>query len=572
MFISFVNKDKAKKYFSTILFTTLFQLPLTTVQATETTVACEVIISGGTTAALAAALTSANEGAETCLVEPTDWIGGQLTAEGVSAIDFPHHKTDTGVNMGTWGLQLVNNSKLFMEILNSFQGNPGNCWVSKKCFLPKEAHNIINGYVNKQKNLKVFLNSVVKKAFSKAKHIESIQIIQRKAKTGTGYERFLSQDLSDWYSKEESQHFSKKVIRLVSKSKDKRAIFIDASPFGDLLVLSAAKFLQGAESEDGSTNSFTSLDTCGQATVFPFAMELSQSEPTTDVTHRAVFPEFYSIEGFTWEKVWSYRRAKAAPECQSSYDKVCTGDISLQNWNPGNDFPFGYLFKSYEKTIRSTGDWQGGINTDVLSLAEGHAIGWYQWLKSKAPASFKNRLSLAKSVMGTSHGLSKLPYLRDTRRSVGIDFFLLNLKHLKGNQESIPTGERFDDTIAIGSYISDFHPLSADQCRLPDYVFKETPYTRPFFIPFRALTNKTKDNLLVAGRTMAQSFWANSATRLQPIEWSTGTAAGAAAAFMYRWNASSLTALGSIKDIQSIVKKYQPISWTIKGVRYGNRE
>ncbi|HEX5102742.1 MAG TPA: FAD-dependent oxidoreductase, partial [Pirellulaceae bacterium] len=32
-------------------------------------------------------------------------------------------------------------------------------------------------------------------------------------------------------------------------------------------------------------------------------------------------------------------------------------------------------------------------------------------------------------------------------------------------------------------------------------------------------------NLLVAGKTMAQTFLANSATRLHPIDWSTGTAA-----------------------------------------------
>ncbi|MCH9683540.1 MAG: FAD-dependent oxidoreductase, partial [Deltaproteobacteria bacterium] len=53
---------------------------------------CDVIVAGGSTAALAAAMTSAREGAATCLVEPTDWIGGQLTAGGVPAVDFAWHQ------------------------------------------------------------------------------------------------------------------------------------------------------------------------------------------------------------------------------------------------------------------------------------------------------------------------------------------------------------------------------------------------------------------------------------------------------------------------------------------------
>ena len=67
---------------------------------------------------------------------------------------------------------------------------------------------------------------------------------------------------------------------------------------------------------------------------------------------------------------------------------------------------------------------------------------------------------------------------------------------------------------------------------------------------------------------MAQSFLANSATRLQPIEWSSGTAAGAAAAHMARWGLSSRGALAAIGDIQTVVKARTPIDWTIGGTVY----
>lgn len=39
----------------------------------------DVIIAGGSTAALAAAFAAAEEGATTVRIEPTDWMGGQLT-------------------------------------------------------------------------------------------------------------------------------------------------------------------------------------------------------------------------------------------------------------------------------------------------------------------------------------------------------------------------------------------------------------------------------------------------------------------------------------------------------------
>ncbi|HMW53536.1 MAG TPA: FAD-dependent oxidoreductase, partial [Rhodocyclaceae bacterium] len=80
------------------------------------------------------------------------------------------------------------------------------------------------------------------------------------------------------------------------------------------------------------------------------------------------------------------------------------------------------------------------------------------------------------------------------------------------------------DRIALGAYPADVHPLVT--CSIPEFVRKAHD-TLPFYIPFRALTNAKVENMLVAGKTMAQTFLVNSATREQPTEWSTGTAAGA---------------------------------------------
>ena len=58
------------------------------------------------------------------------------------------------------------------------------------------------------------------------------------------------------------------------------------------------------------------------------------------------------------------------------------------------------------------------------------------------------------------------------------------------------------------------------------------PPGTPAFIPFRAMTNAKVENLVVAGLSMAQSYLTNSAIRMHPTEWASGTGAGAAAAYM----------------------------------------
>jgi len=61
-------------------------------------IACDVLVAGGGTGGIAAALAAARatplpgrRGFTVCLLEETDWIGGQLTAQGVPALDEHEH-------------------------------------------------------------------------------------------------------------------------------------------------------------------------------------------------------------------------------------------------------------------------------------------------------------------------------------------------------------------------------------------------------------------------------------------------------------------------------------------------
>src|SRR5207244_676558 len=50
-------------------------------------VACDVLVAGAGMGGIGAALAAARHGLTVCLTEETDWIGGQATAGGVSALD-----------------------------------------------------------------------------------------------------------------------------------------------------------------------------------------------------------------------------------------------------------------------------------------------------------------------------------------------------------------------------------------------------------------------------------------------------------------------------------------------------
>jgi NADPH-dependent 2,4-dienoyl-CoA reductase/sulfur reductase-like enzyme len=52
---------------------------------------CEILVVGGGTGGVAAALAAASAGRQVVLLEETDWLGGQLTAQGVSALDEHAH-------------------------------------------------------------------------------------------------------------------------------------------------------------------------------------------------------------------------------------------------------------------------------------------------------------------------------------------------------------------------------------------------------------------------------------------------------------------------------------------------
>lgn len=530
-----------------------------------------MVVAGGSTAAFAAAVAAAESGARTLLLEPTNWVGGQLTSSGVPAVDEAWHTIrEPGTERPLLNVAAVartpeNITPNFYKALTTIR-QPGECWVSRFCFCPDQfvADQLRTLEQRAGDRLVVWLDTVIKdvELDASGRRVVALTTISRTPRPGVrglGYDVLPSRDLPDWYSTADSERFTKQVRR-VQASNETATVFIDATEWGEVLALSDAPYLIGAETTDGGSES---IETCGQATVFCFVERLHEGPADDPAPPGASAPGLgfgsYRHRDDAWEKVWTYRRIRGD-------GPPSPGDLCLQNWGfsfslgeGGNDYPFGYLFKGRDATANECDDWQGGLDLQVMAAAEVRAFAWHRWFKDHAPAGIDPRqITLDSETLGTTHGLAKLPYIRDTRRSVGLDGFLLRLADLTGPAEQ-RTGTRFADRIALGAYPADIHPLQCAQ--MPAYL-KEAHDTLPFYIPFRALTNARLENFLVAGKTMAQSFAANSATRLHPVEWSSGTAAGVAAAYMARTGRTASEALDAIDEVRLLIAERTPVDWT----------
>ncbi len=195
----------------------------------------DVVIAGGSTAAFAASVASAGQGARTCLVEPTDWVGGQLTASAVPAVDEAWHKIvdprtrQVVLNVASIARDRVNMTPSFRAMLDA-TGNPGRGWVSNYCFEPRKflEQQLLPLERRHDKNLVVYRNTVIKRVAVSGegadRRIKSIQAIRRTPRAGVawgGYDRLPSLDLPDWYSAEPSPRFSKEVVNIPAHCADR---------------------------------------------------------------------------------------------------------------------------------------------------------------------------------------------------------------------------------------------------------------------------------------------------------------------------------------------------------------
>lgn len=116
--------------------------------------------------------------------------------------------------------------------------------------------------------------------------------------------------------------------------------------------------------------------------------------------------------------------------------------------------------------------------------------------------------------------------VRETRRIVGE--YMLTL-------DDVRQGRNFDDSIAVGAFPIDIHPIDNLELKTSKFEYLSSPYG----VPYRCLVPKNVENLLVAGRCISSSHEANASVRVTPTCMAIGQAAGTAAAISLKEHVSA---------------------------------
>ena len=97
------------------------------------TVECDVLVVGGGMGGVAGAWAAARRGHRVCLLEETDWIGGQMTGQGISALDEHLHIERFGGTRSYYAMrEAIRDHYRARAIDDSPEPlNPGSCWVDR---------------------------------------------------------------------------------------------------------------------------------------------------------------------------------------------------------------------------------------------------------------------------------------------------------------------------------------------------------------------------------------------------------------------------------------------------------
>ncbi|MEO0350928.1 MAG: FAD-dependent oxidoreductase [Cyanobacteria bacterium P01_A01_bin.15] len=415
---------------------------------------CDLLVVGGGLAGVATAYESLRAGRTVCLTEMTDWLGGQLTSQGTTALDEARRQRQLEFYSAGY-------SQLRQRVLERYgRQNPGDCWVSAVCFLPADAHDILVEMLDEaardgQGELKWFPSTVVKEVDVDGAMIVDAIAIQHSPAPGAPplNTEPLSANLEDIYRYDDSERLSKRIIRFEPSGHDGPADWyvVEATETGEVIALAGVPYRLGLDPKsylNPSSPTLTGDQYCTQGFTYTFAMERTESVQAQEK------PAYYDTYApyFSFERqrdntnyidfVFTYRRLLAPgkrPEARMfGVSGIKPGDISMQNWTWGNDYRPGTavdnLIYSPEQLEAAgqlePGGWLGGLRVDTLRRGEENALSYYYWLIAGLTDSqlgygikdvdLRHRfLSGFDAPMNTAHGLSKHPYMREGRRILG---------------------------------------------------------------------------------------------------------------------------------------------------------
>ena len=353
-----------------------------------------VLVVGGSTGGTAAGIQSARSGAKTLIVEQTQWLGGMLTAAGVSCTDG-----NNDLRSGIWE-EFRQALYKHYKTKNLFAG-----WVSETTFEPHVGDSIFKSLASHEKNLQVQYGWYFDKVLKEGNKVTGADFINTKGE------------------------------RLEVTA----AITIDATDLGDVFADAGAKYDLGTEDSTqsgekiapGKTNVIQDLT---------WAATLQDYGKGSDKTIPA--PPGYDANKYYCSTSDAPCNAKPyAANTQKVLDygklRVAKGaaDKYMLNWPAhGNDY---YLNVAEMKPIDREKEYV---------KAKNYTLGFIHFLQTELK---QKNIGLAEDEM--DHGMAFIPYNREGRRVCGV--VRLNIDHIKSPFQSA----LYRTGIAVGDYPVDHH-------------------------------------------------------------------------------------------------------------------
>jgi hypothetical protein len=484
----------------------------------------DILIAGGGLGGCAAALSALRAGRRVILTEETDWIGGQLTQQGVPPDE--HQWIETHGATRTYrelrqGIRAYyrRHYPLTADARARADLNPGQGLVSRLCHEPRVALAVLESMLApfvSGGRLTLLLRHQAIEADADGDRVRAVALVDR----------------------------------VTGRRVTVEAPFVvDATELGDLLPLTGTEFVTGAEarSETGEPHAAERPDpdnqqafTCCLAMDYVPGEDHTIDRPREYAMWRAFVPALrppwpgrlldltythprsrqprtlgFNPEGPTPGapvNLWTYRRIAAKASFEPG---AYAGDISLMNW-PQNDYMRGNLV--------GVGEREAARHIESAKLL---SLSVLYWLQTEAPRPDGGMgwrgLRLRPDVLGTADGLAKYPYVREARRIRAV-FTALEQHVTAEGRAPGARGTAFVDSVGVGSYAVDLHPSSAGDNYI-DFA------SVPFQIPLGSLLPVRVDNLIPAAKNIGVTHVTGGCYRLHPIEWNIGEAAGALAAF-----------------------------------------
>lgn len=494
-----------------------------------TRVNADLVVVGGGLGGVAAALTAARLGRRVVLTEADPWLGGQLSVQGVPPDEYPWvEDVATSASYAELRMRIRDHYRRLYPLTDHAREdphlNPGGGDVSRICHEPRVGALVLEEMVSPllaSGNL-VWLREFQPVAVHReGEHIERVTVrgcggSTRRGAPGTGAEVDLCAPL-----------------------------FVDATETGDLLTLGNVDHVIGAESraEYGELHAPNGADPLDQQAI-TWCCALEWAPGHTDLVDRPALydrfatavPDFWPGPQLSFEDLdpisleprfrpmladehsldadtytgdfWHYRRVLTRKNLRPDFPG---GEVTLVNW-PQIDY--------WDKPLI-------GVPPEERAVAEDEArqltLSFVYWLQHEAPrhdgGTGYPELRLRGDVLGTTDGLARQPYIRESRRiralhtitegEVGVE-----MRGPHTGAADVP------DTVGTGYYRIDLHPSTSGRTYVDIACF-------PFQIPLGALIPRDTVNLLAGGKDIGTTHITNGAFRLHTVEWSIGVAVGA---------------------------------------------